>query len=234
MTKDEFASTIALLTATVGKSMGKPQLQAWYAILGELTVEELRRGIVETLRHHQFAGFPPVGTILANAGATCDTGDTALLAWAVVRHAIGRVGGYESADFGPVVNATIRQLGGWPTVCATHTDEMQWLEKRFVAGFKAYSTLQVIDPPLAAHLPVIHETNNSRAGLGEFKVARIELTDGRAKSGIRMEQNSIEDSSNNFSKMASGAVRETNFEPQKSTEEKILVRWRKRQTHRES
>lgn len=208
MTRDEFASTIALLTAAVGKKMEKPQLQAWYAILGELTVEQLRRGIVETLRHHQFAGFPPVGTILANAGATSKVEDTALLAWAVVRHAIARVGGYDSADFSPIVNATIGELGGWVTVCNTLTEEMQWLEKRFCAAYRAFSTLPEVPEYLAGHLPGIHEINNSGAGQGKFKVARIELTNGRATSGIRMEQRAIEQRPDEITVLATGAIRE--------------------------
>lgn len=228
MTAREFAETIALMTATVGKDMQEAQLQAWYSILGELTVEQLRRGIVETLRHHQFAGFPPVGTILANAGATSKVEDTALLAWAVVRHAIARVGGYDSADFSPIVNATIRELGGWVTVCNTLTDEMQWLEKRFCAAYRAFSTLPEVPEYLAGHLPGIHEINNSGAGQGKFKVARIDLTDGRATSGIRMEQRAIEHRQDEITVLATGAVNQAKFEPQESAVERSLVRWRKR------
>jgi len=164
MTRQEFAQGIALLTGSVGKPMPDKQLAAWYALLSDLTPEQLKRGIVETLHTHQYAGFPPLGTVRINAlaGTQVSAKDRPLAAWQAVRDAIRRVGAYDSPDFADtVINATVRELGGWVSVCDTLSEEMQWLEKRFCALYSALS---------GANLPE-HQTQRL-AGITEIDNAR--------------------------------------------------------------
>jgi len=203
MTESEFVNGIALMTASIGKPMPDQQVEAWYLILGELTVDQLRRGIIETIRHHQFAGFPPVGTILANAGATTTVADEAILAWASVRDAIGRVGAYDSADFGPTVNAVIRDLGGWPTICDTLTADLQWVEKRFCGAYRAFSATSRIPDEMTRHLPGLSEMSNSRGGRGNYRLARIPLVTDLS-DGITIEQRAIQGPMNGVLSLVEG------------------------------
>ena len=153
--------------------MPDEQMAAWYVQLGTLTPEELKQAIVETLRTYQYAGFPPVGTVLANAGGVSVQG-APLLAWGAVRDAISRVGAYESPDFGdPVVNAVIRNLGGWPQVCETRTSKMEWLEKRFCETYSAIRSAP-LDADATARLPGLTEVANGRMGYTEpIRVAHV-------------------------------------------------------------
>jgi hypothetical protein len=140
MTRQEFAQGIALLTGSVGKPMPDEQLAAWYALLSDLTAEQLRRGIVQTLHTHQYAGFPPLGTVRTNAlaGTQVSAKDRPLAAWQALLYAIGHVGVYDSPNFDDaIINAVVRELGGWPILCDTPTEGMQWLEKRFCAIYSA-------------------------------------------------------------------------------------------------
>ncbi len=203
MTDIEFVQGIALLSSAIGREMPDAQVDAWFAILGDLTPDQLRRGIVETLRRHQFAGFPPVGTILANAGAVRAVEDEALLAWASVRDAIARVGAYDSADFGPLVNAVIRDLGGWPTICDTLTADLQWVEKRFAAAYRAFAKLASVPVEMARHLPGLTEISNGRNGVGLYRLARIPLA-GEQSDGIEIEQRAVSGPPNGVLKLVEG------------------------------
>jgi len=183
MTDMEFVQGIALLSASVGKEMPDSQVDAWFAILGDLSPSELRTGIVETLRHHQFAGFPPVATILANAGVTRGVDDEARLAWGNVRMALGKYGCYDSIDFGEKSNATVRHLGGWQAFGETLTSEIQWLEKRFIDQYKAVSTLEKLPDGLGRHLVGFTEAQNRGIEGAEFPL--IQLSDGQTIRHVR-------------------------------------------------
>ena len=67
MTEREFAECVAFLTSSIGKPMSAEMAKAWFEILSDLTLGQLKAGIVTTCREYTFAGFPPVGVILKNA-----------------------------------------------------------------------------------------------------------------------------------------------------------------------
>ena len=163
MTDIEFAEGVALLTASIGKPMAKDMAKAWFAILEDLTAEQFRRGIVETMRTHQFAGFPPVGVIrkLALGGIQCETlevTDRALLAWNAVVDAIREIGGYRSPQFDdPLIHATIRAIcQGWPELCATESTQLHaWTKKAFLETYRAQMAGRTVTESAAAALPGI-------------------------------------------------------------------------------
>lgn len=171
MTGEEFAEGIALLSASIGKPIAKDMARAWFAILEDLTVDQFRKGIVETMRTHQFAGFPPVGVVRKNAiggiqSATIETNDRAIVAFAAVKRAVAEHGGYATVSFDdPIANATIRALGGWVAVCDTPEgqDFDTWLAKRFYATYAAmmHTGVQAVE---AAPLPGICDSTNSKTG----------------------------------------------------------------------
>ncbi len=167
MTEREFASCIALLCATVGRDMPPEQSKAWYAMLGDLTIETLKAGIIATVRSYTFAGFPPIGMIRENCGVASGVipaKDRPLLAWQAVRGSFANVGAYDSPAFDDaIIHATIRELGGWPLLCDTPTEEMHWLEKRFCATYSALSSVK-LPSDQTKRLAGITETENGREG----------------------------------------------------------------------
>lgn len=176
MNRTEFAQGLALLTGAVGKPMPDEQIAAWFALLNDLTAEQFKAGIVETLRTHQYAGFPPVGTVRTNAlagvaGAIAPK-DRPLLAWLSVVESIARVSSHESVVFtDPVINATIRALGGWSHVRHTPADDRQWLEKQFREYYAAYSGI-ALRPEQTARLPGTGEMSRP-VGNHPFVAARV-------------------------------------------------------------
>lgn len=149
MTEREFAECVALLCASVGKEMTLEQSKAWYAMLGDLRVEQLKAGIIATIRSYTFAGFPPIGVIRDNCGAksgTIATKDRPTLAWGEVRRQISRCGYMDSPKFDDqIIHATIRQLGGWVALCDSTSEDLVWREKDFLRTYAALMPLNLPD-----------------------------------------------------------------------------------------
>lgn len=181
MTRDEFTRSIAVLTAGVGKPMPLEQLEAWFAVLGDMTVEQLQAGIVTTLRTHEFAGFPPVGLIRKNAvgkeSPTPTLTDRSTVAWIAVKRAVSLHGGYQTVQFDdPIITATIRALGGWERICTTDSGEKfdTWLRKEFETTYSALIKCGV-NASDTVPLPGLCDVANSATGHADrTKVALIE------------------------------------------------------------
>ena len=150
MTRQEFAEVIALLTGAIGKPMPDEQVAAWYALLSDLTAEQLRRGIIETLRTHQYAGFPPVGSVVANAAG--DASHRAILAWQAVADSLREFRHLVAPSFSdPVVMATIHSMGGWLELARSDTEQL-WKRKHFCDTYAALSRLRDLPADLTRPL----------------------------------------------------------------------------------
>lgn len=174
MNRPEFKATIGVLIATVGKSMPDEMVAAWYLMLQELTAEQLERGIVVTLRTHQYAGFPPIGTIWENsigaAGRVVNLETRAMVAWDRVLTAIRVQGGYRTVEFDdPIIHATVRSLGGWVQLTdATSEDLSRFIQPKFVKMYSALAQYGITEAEAAPLFGLI-DTANTKAGyeLGE-------------------------------------------------------------------
>ena len=157
------------LSASIGKQIAHETLEAWFLILGDLSPEQLQRGIVETLRTHEFGGMPAVGLIRKNASVGMQAigiDDRAVVAWSSVKSAVATHGAYATVDFDdPIINAVIRSLGGWVRICDTPSGEAfdTWLRKDFE---RCYETLckTGVEARLAAPVAGIIDTANSATG----------------------------------------------------------------------
>lgn len=163
MTEKEFAACIALLCASIGKEMSREQSSAWFTMLSDLTFEQLKAGIVTTIRDYKFAGFPPIGVIRDNCGVKSghiQAKDKPTLAWEAVRRAINRVGAYDSPKFDDaVINAALRSLGGWVAVCDWTVEELPWRQKEFMAAYASLAGVQV-EAEICGRLAGIAEKEN--------------------------------------------------------------------------
>jgi hypothetical protein len=133
--------------------------------LSDLDIADVKRGVMSAIRECQF--MPSVHELRKLAGAAgtrIEAKDRPLLAWEAVRRAISKVGAYDSPSFDDaVINATIRELGGWPLLCDTPSDEMHWLEKRFCATYSALCSVK-LPADQTERLAGITEINNVRNG----------------------------------------------------------------------
>lgn len=139
--------------------------------LSDLDINAVNRGVFAAIRECQF--MPSVHELRKLAGAAetqINAKDRPLLAWQAVRGAFSKVGAYDSPEFDDaVINATIRELGGWPQLCDTPSDEMHWLEKRFCATYSALCSVK-LPTDQTKRLAGITEIGNGREGYGSAPI----------------------------------------------------------------
>lgn len=163
--QEQIAECVAILAEAFRQRVSETTFQSYDIGLSDLDVGDIKRAVVRAIRECQF--MPTVHELrkLCGAGASSiDAKDRPLAAWQAVRDAIRRVGGYDSPNFAdPVVNAAIRELGGWVLVCDTPTDEMHWVEKRFCQVYSALAGAR-LPGHQTMRLAGITEIDNGRSG----------------------------------------------------------------------
>lgn len=151
----------------------------------DILIDDVERGAVRSIRECQF--MPSVFELRQLCGTKPDSvspKDRPTLAWCDVRTAIRKVGGYESPKFDdPVINATIREMGGWVALCDSTSDELVWREKDFLRIYAALATCRLPDERTERLTGIIEKTNGAPTDVvevgcltvGTSAVRRIEV-----------------------------------------------------------
>lgn len=159
MTKREvFATVMETLGETFNRPLTSGLLEGYWMALEDLTEDEIKAAARRAIVTSKF--MPAPSELLAFGRPRANPAVSVIQAWQAVRKAIDvydwNVG---SIDFGPLVNAVIRNLGGWDTLCMATLPELDnpgWLRKRFD---EVYTALSSADPqglhgaPLEGKLP---------------------------------------------------------------------------------
>jgi len=107
----------------------------------------------------------PAAVELRRLSGEMATSDRSALAWGSLIRAIGQHGHYCSVDFDdPVINAAVRNLGGWHRLCALDQEELEkWTRKDFE---RVYSSMcsSGVTAELSQYLCGEFEINNSSRG----------------------------------------------------------------------
>ncbi len=174
MNRTEFVQGLALLTGSVGKPMPDEQVAAWFAMLGDLTVEQFKSGIIKAIRAHQYAGFPPLGLIFRLATTHMEPEQKAVLAWSAVQFALSQVNKRDSVEFTDlVVNAALRSLGRWQDLRCIPAKDLNWLRRDFI---QTYAVLygHKLDDYLCRRLEGSDECHNRRESEPQpFRVVQV-------------------------------------------------------------
>lgn len=147
MTKHEaFVVVMEMLGEAYGKSLTGPMLDAYWLVLEQLPEAEMR-GAARAALSRPSGFMPGPGELLAFARPQRNPAVEAATAWDGVRRAIDRIDYTVSQiDFGPHVNAVIRQLGGWDALCRAKLPDLDvWKRKEFERLYVAFSGQQIGD-----------------------------------------------------------------------------------------
>jgi hypothetical protein len=150
MTKREaFVALMEMLGETFNRPMTAGLLEGYWMALEDVPEADLKIAVQKALAAGKF--MPAPSELLAFARPRRAVAVDSALAWQAVRKAIDEydylVG---SIDFGPLVNAVIRNLGGWDTMCKATLPELDnpgWLRKRFDEIYRSLATVE----PTALH-----------------------------------------------------------------------------------
>lgn len=137
--KRQFKTALLALGVTFGVPVDKPLLAAYWQFLRGLDLQAF--GVAVEAAGRTLKWFPKPAELLdlAGAGATARKA-AAAEAWEAVCVAMGRYDYTMSVDFGPLVNAVIRNLGGWQALCGKSLRELVWERKKFEEVFELFGT----------------------------------------------------------------------------------------------
>lgn len=122
-------------------------LQVWCQACQPFTLEQISKAMTAHAVDPERGQFAPkVADVIRILQGTYT--DRAQLAWGKALEAMSSVGAYSDVIFDdPAIHAVIEDLGGWPKVCRTETDELGYMQHRFCESHKAYTGRGKFDYP---------------------------------------------------------------------------------------
>jgi hypothetical protein len=138
--REVFVTVLNMLGETFNRQMTDGLLEGYWMALEDLSPEDMKAATKRALASCKF--MPSPSELLAFAGkGQRDLAHEAAIAWDGVRRAVDKIDYTVSfIDFGPHVNAVIRQLGGWDALCtAKLTDLDVWKRKEFERLYIAFA-----------------------------------------------------------------------------------------------
>lgn len=152
-----FTATVTMLAEYFGKPLTEAVMGAYWLGLGELTDDQIKGAVARSIRECKF--MPTAAELLSFSGhKPRDVAGEAVVAWGIVRRALDALDVYGNPDFGLVVNATVRNIGGWLYLCEAKLADLEWRRKDFE---RAYKVLAERDPIHLDGAPLVGEWKNA-------------------------------------------------------------------------
>ncbi|TDI18400.1 MAG: phosphohydrolase [Acidobacteria bacterium] len=152
--KPEFMKLLMSTADLHGKELSTDVVELWWNSLKAFDLNQVRQAFSDHIQDPvKGEWMPKPANIIAKLEGSPER--SALLAWTEVEEAVSSVGRYETVQFtDPVINATIRALGGWISLCDQNLDE-PWMQKEFERRYLAYSEVGAgLNEPLPGLLQI--------------------------------------------------------------------------------
>ena len=177
MAKPEtIVKVVTLLGETFGRQVTAGTIEVYRIGLVDLTDDEVTRAAGVAVTRCRFMPVP--AELREFAGVTTEA-DRALLAWSAVERTLSR-GPYKHLDFDDgAINATIRNLGGWPTFLSRFTDAEaeKWARKEFIETYEVMA--RAAGEEECAPLAGLAEADVVGSKIVPPRIERIESRTGR-------------------------------------------------------
>jgi len=160
--RDKITRLIAGLAAMFNREADVPMFDGYYLGLADLPMASIERAVQRAIREAKF--MPSVAELREMAGVMLPA-DRVVAAWGVFARAATQHGYYTSVSFDdPLINATVRNLGGWIRVSDLKSEEFdKWFRQQFE---KVYLTLLRTGASAEAAAPLTgwHDQQNGLHG----------------------------------------------------------------------
>ncbi len=129
--KARFGDALTALGIAFGTEVGSAMREVYWRLLSDLDIATVIRGCEAAGRKLKW--FPKPAEI---RDLSCESTEVkAAEAWETVRTAMDRHDYTVSVDFGPLVNAVVRNLGGWRWLCDQKLTSLPFVRKDFERVF---------------------------------------------------------------------------------------------------
>lgn len=165
MTESDRNDLGTLLTQALGfygQTLSPFALGVWWQACQAFELAEVRRALTAHAMDPDRGQFPPKPADLVRM-LRGTSADRSLIAWGKVLDAMTRVGAYRTVVFDDgAIHAAVSDMGGWPALCRSSTDELPFTQKRFCDLHRAYSARP--DAAYPAQLLGDHDLTNRLNG----------------------------------------------------------------------
>jgi hypothetical protein len=139
MTKDDKGQFLQILTGLsdlYGSELSKISITLYWEALKGHRIDLISVAASEHVKHSQWMPKPSQFLdILTKSDMTPE--ERATLAWGCVSRAAKSIGGYACVNFDdPLINATIRNQGGWSRICTQPAEHFEsFIRRQFIADY---------------------------------------------------------------------------------------------------
>lgn len=137
MTIQEFSPPFLAFCEVFNRTFSDDGVALWYAAFADLPAREFSLAVSRFIREAKGGEFPTPGELRKLCPSGCRDEDRAQVAWSVAVIASRRHGYNQSVNFeDPLVNATIRLMGGWEEFRNWTPKEAPFREREFLAKYQ--------------------------------------------------------------------------------------------------
>lgn len=134
--KGQFLQILTGLSDLYGAELSKVSITLYWEALKEHRIDLISVAASEHVKHSQWMPKPSEFlSILTKSDMNAE--ERATLAWGAVSRAAKSIGGYSCVNFDdPLINATIRNQGGWSRICTQPAEHFEsFIRRQFIADY---------------------------------------------------------------------------------------------------
>ncbi len=157
-TQSDKTRLIAALAATFNREADEAMFQGYELGLSDLPLDAVKLAVERAIRECKF--MPTAAELRELSGAILSA-DRAVMAWDAFAKAVSQISYTKSVSFDdPVINATVRSLGGWERCTGIGGEEFdKWLRKDFERVYLAFERSGVGPEAAAPLIGFVARTN---------------------------------------------------------------------------
>jgi len=165
----DFSLAVGAMLETFGQEATKELIRGYWIGLSDLELNSVQFAVARAIRECDRLAKPVELRRLAGE-ATDD--QAATIAWDDALRAVPK-GAYKHIDFeNKLINAVIRNLGGWPNFVArfSSADDEKWIRQEFIRAYKNFSSGVSLEAcaPLPGLSQVVHRGNGLEPPVPHF------------------------------------------------------------------
>lgn len=176
----KFTDLITALAATFNREADEATFLGYEMALSDLSIEAVELAVQKAVRQ---CHFMPTGAELRELAGDVGPKERAVIAFGCVAETIKRHGYYDSVSFDdPLINAAIRNLGGWERVSLIedHEEFDKWFRKEFE---RVYIALCRTGASAEACKPLMGHYDKANGHAGYEQKAPLRIATGLAPHG---------------------------------------------------
>ena len=141
--KEKTISILFSVAEMYGKELSQGALNIFFMGIKSLSQEEFEDAVSKHLEDQEKGMFFPkpadlIGQVRRSGKQNSEmVGQSSELGWSLVMSHLSKVGSYGNLNISDKVAVeTIRQMGGWKSLCMAHTDKMSFKQREFMSLYQ--------------------------------------------------------------------------------------------------